>query len=77
MIIQSNGGYTDFLNIVNDFGRRRSVFYLSTVAGLFVIYVVPDGRDVVITSGNLGAQPSTFTTDFPSSIQLSSTLTLS
>jgi hypothetical protein len=77
MIIQTHGGYTDFLNVVNDLGRRKSIFYLTNGSTFFVIYAIPEGRDIVITSGNIMTQPTTFTTDFTSPIQLSSVLGLS
>lgn len=74
MIIQTNGGYADFLAIVNTLGRHKDVFFVS-FTGLFVIYAI--ATSVVVNSGNLGTAPSSFAADFPDAVALNSTLNLS
>ena len=74
MSIIQTSGYTDFKTVAS-VKHYKDIFYYDSGAGLFVIYAVSDDG-FTINSGNLTTQPGSFTTDFPTAIALTTTLSL-
>jgi hypothetical protein len=78
MMLRPNN-YADFVTVVKELSNKRDVFYFSAVSGaslFFVVHAIPEGRDFVITTGNLGTEPSSFSTDFPTAVRLTTLLSV-